>query len=174
MDKQIFLNIVNLYKKEENITRLVYRLIKYEYEANPKDKTKWLSKKQLFNRTIKIIYSKEEIDKEQERVNKSIKDIFNEKIKFLQDKGFIDIKIVDDYSYYYKDNTTNALYYGNINKEAKDVNESYFKDIYMSVNSSIEKLLSINYIKAYEVKNANPTGKKFINTGKTIRYKPLK
>ena len=65
MEKDKFLKIVFLYKKENNITRLVYRLIKYEYEENLENKHKWLSKSDIWRISQKIIFTPNNIERNQ-------------------------------------------------------------------------------------------------------------
>lgn len=173
MEKNLFLKVVNLYKSEKNLTRLVYRLIKYESEENKEDKQKWLSRNQIWAIAQKIIYSKAQIENELNRIESEKHKIIEEKIEMLKKSGYREIEKLDNNCLKYKDRETDYVFYNNFPIEFNNLDKTYFSSARDSIEKAIDYLLSIEYIKEYQVKNINPY-KKSLNLGKTARYKAIK
>ena len=173
MERDNFLKIVSLYKKENNITRLVYRLIKYEYEENLENKSKWLSRSDIWRISQKIIFTPNDIEKEKNRIQKEKEKILKEKAKFLEEEGYREIEFVENNCLKYKDKESDYTYYNNFPLEFNSIDKIYFLNTKNQVEEAINYLLNIKYIKGYKVKNINPY-KKNINLGSTIRFKSIK
>lgn len=173
MNKDTFLKIISLYKSEKNLNRLIYRLIKYESEENSKDRSKWLSRNDIWRISQKIIFTPTQLEKENNRIANEKKKILNEKIAILEKSGYRDIEITKDNCLKYKDKESDYVYYNSFPVEFNLIDNTYLIEMKNKVNNSIDYLLDIEYIKGYKIKNINPY-KKHMNLGTTIRFKAIK
>lgn len=174
MEREKFISIVNLYKNEKNIKRLVYRLIKFEYEEDKRKKSKWLSKNDITYIAERIIHSKHEIEEEEKRIHNEKINLLKEKLEVLKRNGHSEIEILDDYCLRYKEKDSDLHNIISFPVEINKINTSFLNETRLSINEAINYLLSINYIEGFEVKNTNPKVKKTVNLGKTVRYKSVK
>lgn len=174
MEKDKYLSLINIYKKEKNINRLIYRLIKYQYEEDKRKKSNWYSKKDIIRIALNIIYNKTEIEEEKTRIYDEKIAFLDKKVEELKEKGYLEVEILQDLSIRYYEKEFNCHKVVLFATTLNELDKTYFKKTIDEIKESIKFLESIEYIKGIEVKNLNPKLNRNINLGKTKRYKTIK
>lgn len=174
MKKENYLSIINIYKKEKNINRLIYRLIKYQYEEDKRKKSTWYSEREIISIALNIIYDKREIEEEKLRIYDEKVAFLDKKAKELEDNGLLEVEILKDLSIRYYEKKYNCHKIISFATTLNELDKTYFKKTIDEIKESILFLESIGYIKGIEVKNTNPKLNRNINLGKTKRYKSIK
>lgn len=174
MKKELFLEIANLYKKEKDVKRLVYRLIKGAYKEYPGNKEKWLSLEELQNISEKIMKTNEEIQAEKNRIHIEKENFLQEKINLLKAKGYFDIRVLNnDYISYKKEKIREYEYVKYFKDELNEIETSYFYEMKSEIELIVEYLLYNKYIKGYIVSIKNPHFKRS-KPIKVTKYKAVK
>lgn len=142
MERNTYFKIIDLYKKENNLNRLVYRLIKHEDEN--------LSLEQLVNRISKILYNVNLPKLIEEMFEKADKTALDKCIKFLEADGATINKIQKGNIYFTDKNGKSYFTYCSSSEEYKKVKEEIRKKYYNPVEEALKVVLKAGWIEEYE------------------------
>ena len=165
IERNTYFKIVELYNKDKNLNRLVYRIIKFE--------DTYLSYEQLCNRIIKIIYDQNEINdfnKETERL------ILESRNKMRLHLESLDCQNIynrgSEFSYTRGNNsyTTSNLHYEN---EIEKVRNNLYREKYLdAITKALDTTIEFDYVEEFKDKRYYSTNNKIKSI--TLRYKAKK
>lgn len=139
MNKQNFMLTLNKWKEEKNLTRLVYRIIKFEDYENE------LSYEQICNRAKKFIYTKKQLADMEIEKNKEIEKFKLDTTKRYKSKGCTNIVWERDIIRFEEDGKP---YFTIFTKEIGAIERKYRKMIYSDdIKKAIEIVLNAKWIK---------------------------
>lgn len=168
IERDKYFKIVELYKKEQNLSRLAYRIIKFEDED--------LSLEQLVNRIAKIMHN---INLPQ-LVEKSFEDAVKISVKrcvdYLEKDGCIITQIKDININFTDKNGRRFTTTASVKKEYDKVREDIFLKYYAPVENALQKVIDANWIEKYEDKTyyISPYSQKRKLKNNIIRFKAKK
>lgn len=145
IEKNKYFQIVNLYKTEKNLTRLVYRIIKNDDEE--------LSLEQIANRVNKITGRVKDIRDLKKQEEAEIENDILSLIERLKIEGATDITRKNSDIYYTKNEknyftTTHSI----IIPIIKKYNELEYKRFYNDIELALKELIKLGYAESFEDK----------------------
>lgn len=165
IERNTYFKIVELYKKENNLSRLVYRIIKYDNTD--------LSFEQLCNRAIKIIYDQNEIKEFENETERLIEESRDKMRQHLYDLGCNNItNRGSDFSYVRGNEnycTSNLRYENEIEKKRINIYREKYIDL---IATALDTTIEFEYVEEYKDKQYYPISNKIKSI--TIRYKAKK
>lgn len=169
IDRKKYFDIINLYREENNLNRLVYRLIKFEDER--------LSFEQICNRVDSVLKRKKELEAFEQDKEQAIENTILKFIEELKREGATDIQRKNEDINFnlngksYRTHTLRAT-----NKVREEYRKLRYDKFYKDIDRALDIIISAQYVVAYDETRhyISPyTDKKKIKST-TTRYKAIK
>ena len=165
MNKQNFMLTLNKWKQEQNLARLVYRIIKFE------DLETELSYQQICNRAKNFIYNKKQLADMRVEMLQEIENFKIETAKRYEAKGYTNIVWDKDNMHFKKGEQAYFTYFI---KEIGAIERKYSKMIYTDeIQKAIEIVLNAKWIKEVQIASRY-SGGEIIKGSYNTKYRAIK
>lgn len=169
IDRKKYFEIINLYKIENNLNRLIYRLIKFEDEK--------LSFEQICNRVDSVLKRKNELEAFEQDKEQAVENTILKFIEELKREGATDIKRKnEDITFILNGKSYRTHTLGATNKVREEYRQLRYDKFYKDIERALDIIVKAQYVVTYDETNyyISPyTDKRKIKSVIT-RYKAVK
>lgn len=142
MEKNKYFEIVNLYKKEKNLNRLVYRIIKHEDMD--------LSLEQIVNRISKILHNVNLPKLVEESFENAKAETNLKAIKMLEKEGYVEIEEKLGDIHFKNKNGKSFIARFSVTEEYEKVRKEIKEKYYKPVEDALKVVMEAKWIEKYE------------------------
>lgn len=168
IERDKYFKIVELYKKEQNLSRLAYRIIKFEDEH--------LSLEQLVNRITKIVYNINLPQLVEKSFENAVQISIKKCVDYLEKDGCIITQIKNTNINFTDKNGKCFTTSVSVKEEYEKVRKEIFSKYYAPIENALQKVIDANWVEKYEDKThyISPYSQKRKLKNNIIRFKAKK